>query len=208
MAEDKRGKMIKGAIVRKLIIHGSILMALLYLPLDVRGAAQSKPKVERNLPIVIVADKLEAYSERRMVVFSGNTVATQGLRTIKSDQLTLFYKEEQKSTVPKDKEKEKPKDKDKEEGYDAAGSLERAEAKGNVKISEGERIITGDEAIFEQDAQKITMTGNAVMKEGANVIKGDKIVVFLNENRGVVESVGTNRVTATVYPDEKKEKKP
>jgi lipopolysaccharide export system protein LptA len=208
MAEDKRGKMIKGAIVRKLIIHGSILMALLYLPLDVRGAAQSKPKVERNLPIVIVADKLEAYSERRMVVFSGNTVATQGLRTIKSDQLTLFYKEEQKSTVPKDKEKEKPKDKDKEEGYDVAGSLERAEAKGNVKISEGERIITGDEAIFEQDAQKITMTGNAVMKEGANVIKGDKIVVFLNENRGVVESVGTNRVTATVYPDEKKEKKP
>ncbi len=66
--------------------------------------------------------------------------------------------------------------------------MERVEATGHVTITEGERIVTGEAAVFDQDAQKITMTGDAVMREGANVIRGDRIVVFLNENRGVVES--------------------
>ena len=66
--------------------------------------------------------------------------------------------------------------------------MERVEANGHVTITEGERIVTGEEAVFDQDARKITMTGDAVMREGANIIRGDRIVVFLDENRGVVES--------------------
>ena len=81
------------------------------------------------------------------------------------------------------------------------------EAKGHVTITEGERIVTGEEAVFEQDAQKITMTGGAVMREGANIVRGDRIVVFLDENRGVVESAENRRVTATIYPGEQQEKK-
>ena len=54
------------------------------------------------------------------------------------------------------------------------------------------------------------MTGGAVMREGASVIRGDRIVVFLDENRGVVESTekGQGRVTATIYPGDHREKKP
>ena len=81
------------------------------------------------------------------------------------------------------------------------GDLERVEANGHVTITEGERIVTGEMAVFEQEAQKITMTGDAVMREGTNVIRGDRIVVFLNENRGVVESAENKRVTATIYPE-------
>ena len=81
------------------------------------------------------------------------------------------------------------------------------EAKGHVTITEGERVVTGDEAVFEQDIQKITMTGDAVLREGANIVRGDRIVVFLDENRGVVESVENRRVTATIYPGETQEKK-
>jgi len=44
------------------------------------------------------------------------------------------------------------------------------------------------------------------MKEGNNIIKGDRIIFFLKENRGVVESSSTKRVTATIYPEEKKMK--
>ena len=51
------------------------------------------------------------------------------------------------------------------------------------------------------------MTGNAVMREGANIIRGDKVVVFLDENRGVVEGTASKRVTATIYPEEQKDKK-
>jgi lipopolysaccharide export system protein LptA len=178
-----------------LIIGLGFLFAGLGQSIDVHGQTKPKPKVERDQPIEIVSDRLEAYNEKRMVIFSGNAVATQGGRTIRADVLTLYYKEGKQPAAPPSGESEGP------------GELERVEAKGHVTISEGDRIVTGDEGVFEQDAQKITMTGNAVMREGANIIRGDRIFVFLNENRGVVEGTANKRVTATIYPDETKDKK-
>jgi len=172
-----------------------ILIAVPGQPVDVVGQTKAKPKIERDQPIHIVSDRLDAYNEKRMVVFTGNAMATQGGRTIRSDVLTLYYKEEKKSAAPLTGEAGGP------------GDVERVEAKGHVTISEGDRIVTGDNAVYEQDAQKITMTGNAVMREGANIIRGDKILVFLDENRGVVEGTANSRVTATIYPGDQKEKK-
>jgi lipopolysaccharide export system protein LptA len=185
---------MSGRALRIIICMGVLIVAL-WQPGNVRGEAKQKPRVERDQPIQIVSDRLDAYQEKRMVVFSGNAVATQGARTIRSDCLTLYYKEIRKTAG-------QPAVEDK-----GTGNLERVEAKGHVTITEGDRIVTGDEAVFEQDAQKITMTGGAVMREGKNIIRGDRIVVFLNENRGIVESAENSRVTATIYPDEKQEKK-
>jgi lipopolysaccharide export system protein LptA len=172
-----------------------LLMAVPGHSADVGSQTKAKPKVDRDQPIHIVSDRLDAYNEKRMVVFSGNAMATQGGRTIRSDVLTLYYKEEKKSAAPSTGEAGGP------------GDVERVEAKGHVTISEGDRIVTGDNAVFEQDAQKITMTGNAVMREGANIIRGDRIIVLLDENRGVVEGTQNSRVTATIYTTDQKEKK-
>jgi lipopolysaccharide export system protein LptA len=178
-----------------LITGLGVLVAALGQPINVHSQAKQKPKVERDQPIQIVSDRLDAYNEKRMVVFSGNAVATQGERTIRADVLTLYYKEGKKPAAPSNAESEGP------------GELERVEAKGHVTISEGDRIVTGEEGIYEQDTQKITMTGNAILREGANIIRGDKVVVFLNENRGMVEGTGNKRVSATIYPEEQKDKK-
>jgi lipopolysaccharide export system protein LptA len=159
-------------------------------------SGESKQKhADRDQPIHIVSDRLDAYSEKRMVVFSGSAVATQGARTIRSDRLTLYYKEDKKPAGRSTGE------------ADGMGNVERVEATGHVTITEGERVVTGESAVFDQDARKITMTGGAVMREGANVIRGDRIIVFLDENRGVVESTESGRVTATIYPGEQQEKK-
>ena len=178
-----------------LLICLGVLIAPFCQPFAVSGESKPKPKIERDQPINIVSDRLEAYSEKRMVVFSGNAVATQGARTIRSDRLTLFYKEDK---MPAGRAAG-------EEG--GMGNLERVEATGHVTITEGERIVTGKEAVFDQATRKITMTGGAVMREGASVIRGDRIVVFLDENRGVVESSESGRVTATIYPGDQQEKK-
>nr|MCU0582908.1 hypothetical protein [Syntrophales bacterium] len=45
-----------------------------------------------NKPIEIVSDRLDAYREKDLVEFSGNVVATQGDRVIKSDSLVLYFK--------------------------------------------------------------------------------------------------------------------
>ncbi len=130
------------------------------------------------------------------VAFSGNAVATQGDRVIKSDRLLLYYKKDQK-------EPEKRVSKD----AGNTGDLEKIEAKGHVIVTQGERIVTGDDAVYYQDTQQIIMTGNPIMREKGNIIQGDRIVVYLNEDRGVVESTAKNRVKATIYPADRKEKK-
>lgn len=177
------------------ILFLGVMMAFLSPAVGVSGEPkQPQPaRIDKSQPIQIVSDRLEAFNEKKMVVFSGNAVATQGARTIRADRLTLYYKENKPGRAAVADE--------------GMGNLEKVEARGHVTVTEGERVVTGDEAIFDQDVQKITMTGSAVLREGANIVRGDRIVVFLNENRGVVESVENRRVTATIYPGETGEKK-
>ena len=155
-----------------------------------------KNLVDRNTPIQITSDRMDAYNDKGMVVFDGNAIATQGDRTIRSETITLFYKKKAESG----------------EKGDAAdirknSDLDRIEGKGKVRVTQGERVATGNEAVYLQDAQKIIIKGNAVLSEGKNVIRGEQVVVFLNENRGEVINPG-GRVSATIFPSEKKEKKP
>ena len=174
-----------------------ILLVLILVPFWNVNAKEPTTKkksgVDKRQPIQIVSDRLDAYHEKKLVVFSGNAVATQGDRTIKSDQLLFYYRKE-----PGQQEKKASKN------TGDMGELEKIEAKGNVSVTEGEKIVTGDDAVFFQDTQKIVMTGHAVMREGRNVIRGDKIVVFLDEDRGIVESNENKRVKAIIYPEDKK----
>ena len=161
--------------------------------LDAKDSIDKKAKLDKNQPIQIVSDRLDAFNDKKLVIFSGNAIAIQGDKTIKSDRILLHYRKniaDNKNVGQKE--------------IGEAGDLEKIEAKGSVTITQGERVVTGDEAVFFQVAQKIIMTGNAVMREGQNVIRGDKIIVFLNEDRGVVESDENKRVKATIYPDERK----
>ncbi len=89
-------KRVMPARMLTIIVCLGVLIAALWQSSAVSGESKQKPKVERDQPIQIVSDRLDAYSEKRMVVFSGNAVATQGARTIRSDRLTLYYKEDKK----------------------------------------------------------------------------------------------------------------
>ena len=141
-------------------------------------------------PIQITSDRLDAYDDKGIVLFSGNVVAVQGDTVINADKLYLYY--------------------DKKEGAGDSlagittnsGKIKKIELKDNVTIKKEGKIVTGDRAIFYNVEQKIIMTGNAVMRDGDNVIKGDRITVFLEENRGIVDGSSGKRVTATIYPED------
>lgn len=177
-----------------------ISLIMVFFTVSYLGAKEAdtkrKIKIDKDQPIQIVSDRLDAYNEKKLVVFSGNAVATQGDKIIKADRIFLYYKKD-----PQVPEKAGAQD------IGSAGDLEKIEAKGHVTITQGARVVTGDDAIFYQDTQQIVMLGNAVMREGRNVINGDRIVVFLDEDRGVVESVEKGRVKATIYPEDNKDKK-
>jgi lipopolysaccharide export system protein LptA len=144
-------------------------------------------------PMEITSNRMEAFNEKKLVVFSGNATATQGSNVLKADQLLLYYKKD-----PAKKEKIGSIE------TERTGDLEKIEAKGNVSLTQGKRVATGDEAIYYRESNKIILTGNAVLSEDKNSIKGDRVIVFLNENRGVVESSTQKQVKAIIYPQDRK----
>jgi lipopolysaccharide export system protein LptA len=158
--------------------------------------SQKMNKLNSKEPIEIVSDRMDAYNEKKLVIFSGNAVATQGDKVMKSESLLLYYKKE---TGKKDKVGAKE--------IEGTGDLEKIEAKGHVVMTQKNRIAMGDEAVYLQDSGQIIMTGNASLREGKNLITGDKVIVYVDEDRGVVESDPKKRVKAVIYPQEKTEKK-
>jgi len=54
-------------------------------------------------------------------------------------------------------------------------------------------------AEFDQAKQTVVLSDDAVVHDGSNEVSGDRIVVYLNENRSVVEG-GSGRVRAVLFP--------
>lgn len=184
-------------IDRKTYLFFVLFVALLPASLYAQDRSIVKEDIiKKNEPIEIVSDRMEAFNEKKMVVFSGNAIAKQGNTILKSDKLLLYYK---KDPAKKDKIGTKE--------IEGTGDLEKIEAKGKVSLTQGEKIATGGKAIYFQDSGQVIMTGNPVLREGKNVVKGDRVIVFLNENRGIVESNTKKQVKAIIYPQEKKEQK-
>src|SRR5205807_176813 len=54
-------------------------------------------------------------------------------------------------------------------------------------------------AVFDQTQRTLVLTENPLLHEGPNEVAGDRVIVFLDENRSVVEG-GRKRVKAVLYP--------
>ena len=155
-----------------------------------------KNKLNQNQPIELASDKMEAFQETRLVVFSGNAVATQGEIKMKSDRLSIYYK---KSNEKKEQIGQKE--------VDGMGDLDRIEATGSVIITQKDMMATGKEAVYYHDSGQFVLTGNPVLHQGTNVVKGCRVIFYSNESKGRVEPCAeenSGRVTATIQPQKKK----
>jgi len=149
------------------------------------GGAEKKSE---NPPIHIQSDTMEAFSQQKLVIFSGHAIAVRGEVVLKGDRILVYYKSAENS---KDKE----------------GEVDRIEVQGNVIVTQGERTAQGKHAVYRQGIGEITLTGDATLREGRNVVKGDKVTWNLEGKRGVVEGEEGRRVTATIFPKEEESKK-
>jgi lipopolysaccharide export system protein LptA len=156
-------------------------------------AGNNLPVSQSDEPIEIVSDRMEAFNDKNLVVFSGNAAVTQGNSVLKADKLLLYYKDKNDKTDNKITAE-----------MNRTGNLEKIEAKGNVCLTQDQRVATGDEAIYYRESNKIILTGNAVLNEGKNSIKGDSVTVFLNENKGTVEGSTQKQIKAIIYPQDRK----
>ena len=144
----------------------------------------------RKEPIIVTSDTLEYDYKANVVVYRGTVLAAQGPVKLRSDTLTVTLAAAANG--------------DPTRATEGAGKptqrLQQIVAVGNVRIDHGARWATGGRAVFDQGQRTLVLTENPVMHEASNEVAGDRVVVFLDENRSIVEG-GRKRVKAVLYPN-------
>jgi lipopolysaccharide export system protein LptA len=187
-------------------------VALLAAALATPGAAEPAPPaapvpalalpgVRRDQPITVTARTLEFDYKQNVVVYRGDVQAVQGDVHLKSDTLTIRL-------ASVDEKGGEAGDSDPQPAGDTTTlggrvQLRQVEATGNVRIDQGERWATGGRAVYDEERRVLTLSEDPVLHDGPNQIAGDRVIVFLDENRSVVEG-GDKRVKAVLFPERDK----
>ncbi len=127
-------------------------------------------------PVRINADTMEFDYKTKILTYRGDVTVTQADLTLRASTLTVTL----------DSEK--------------AERAREVVAEGNVQIVDGKRKASGGRAVFDQAARTVTLSQQAHLQDGPNEIDGEKVVVYLDEQRSVVEG-GRERVRAVLYPE-------
>lgn len=156
-------------------------------------------------PININSDSLELDYKGSVLTYAGNVKVTQGDVTLTSDKLTITYDRQAVQRSPAPQASPDPQASPAARRAGTAGTdankIKEVVAEGHVRIVRGDRIAEGRRAVFDQAQQTIVLSDNAVLHEGLNKVAGDRIVVYLREERSVVESGNNSRVSAVFYPN-------
>jgi len=144
------------------------------------------PGQDKSAPIEIVADSLVVRQAERLAVFSGNVDATQGERSLRADELKVFYGEEQ---------------------LGGGQGIRRIEAIGRVVVAEPGQTAQGDRGVYDPEAGKIRLDGNVVLTRGDNVVRGGQLEMDLATGTAVVRAAKPGgapgeRVRALFVPQE------
>ncbi|GAA0248442.1 Lipopolysaccharide export system protein LptA [Methylorubrum aminovorans] len=159
-------------------------------------------------PIKIDADRLDVFDKENKAIFAGNVVAVQGESTIRCSAMTVHYKRD------KDKDPNKAATKTEAEAAEDAkakaamggSGIRKVECAGPVTVAQKDQVATGDNAVFDQEAKRIVLTGNVVLSQCQNVTRGSRLVYDMATGRANMDPVAGGRVSAMFVPGEGGEK--
>jgi lipopolysaccharide export system protein LptA len=174
-------------------IFSLFIIAGLTLPFTAAGAVSDSSK-----PINIEADRMVSNEADSSVVFIGSVDAKQGDLVIRSDEMTVYYVQEKSGAGKKN-----------------SSQVEKLICKGNVEISQGNWLGTGNRMDYYAQDRKVILSGDAKGWQGQNMVSGKSITYYLDEGRSVVEGPATadgksgaakdagktGRVKAVIHPE-------
>ncbi len=176
-----------------------------------KSAATPKSGNQEELPLNITADRLEVDQNQQVATFINKVVARYKDIILYADKLKIFYQSKKQPAGSESSPAASPaKSKTAPPGnqnspMDAVGieKISRIEAEGKVRMVEGDRIATGDKAIYYTQEDKIVLLGHPQLWRGENSLTGHEIIFYVKENRAVVEGEINKRVEAVIYPSQK-----
>lgn len=141
---------------------------------------------ESTEPIHIEADRMVSQEQDNSVVFIGNVDAKQGEIMIRSDEMTVYYTQD-----------------DKKKGNQKGSQVEKLICKNNVEITQGDWLGTGNRMDYFAKERKVVLTGDARAWQGQNMVSGKTIIYYLNDKRSIVEQdeEKNERVKAVIHPE-------
>ncbi|NPA48746.1 MAG: lipopolysaccharide transport periplasmic protein LptA [Thermodesulfobacteria bacterium] len=129
-------------------------------------------------PITIKSDRMEVLQNQKIVVFSGNVVAKKANLTIYADRLLVYY-----------------------DAKDGKREVKKLVAIGHVKIHKDDWIARAGKAVYFKPQEKIVLEDDPQVWQGDNTVKGARIILYLNEDRYVVESKPNKKAEAVIFTD-------
>ena len=148
--------------------------------------AGTESAIAEDQPILIEADQLVSYNEKKFAEFIGNVKASQADFVITSDRLRIYYQGELLET-------EGTRDQSEE-------LLRKIVASGNVKIKSSQYSAVSETVEYDTQSMTITMTGDgSKVISGKNSITGSKIILYRKDGRVKVIGSKKQRVEALFY---------
>jgi len=144
--------------------------------------ATPRAKEDRTQPVTVDSDKMERFGKESLVIFTGNVVARQNSSVQYADRMEVYLDEK-------------------------GDRILRTVSTGNVRIITRDcRTGTARRAEYFELDQRVVLSGNARVWQEDNVVSGESVVIYLSQDRSVVQGGGQERVKAIFYPrDDKKD---
>src|ERR671924_1489910 len=141
---------------------------------ETKKAGMSAFELNKKDPIYITADWMEVDKKKNTITYKGRVVTVQADMTMRSETLTAYYDPEMKK-------------------------MKQIIAEGKVNATQGNRVATGQKAVFDDQAKTVTLTGSPMMRQGNSQVSGVKIVYFIEQDKSVVEGDDKIPVRATIF---------
>ena len=179
------------------VLLGSLALTLAASaqPAQQSGGAMQGFQMNRDQPVKIESSTLEVRDKSRQATFMGDVKLTQGETVLQCKTLVIFYEETAAPSASKKGGATAQKS-----GGPGGQQIKRAEAKGDVLVTQKDQTARGDNGVFDVKTNSVTLTGNVVVTQGTNVLRGDRMVVDLNTGVSRVESDKAKRVEGLFNP--------
>jgi lipopolysaccharide export system protein LptA len=139
-----------------------------------QGGAVQGLSMNRDQPVKIESSLLEVRDKQRQATFSGGVTLTQGETVLKCKTLVVFYEDTAMAPAKKGAPAQGA-----PQAQKSGQQIKRAEAKGDVYVTQKDQTASGDNAVYDLKANTIVMTGNVVLTQGPQVLRGGKMIVEL-----------------------------
>ena len=133
------------------------------------GVSLEQSQSDPDAPLEVTSDALSVDRETGNAIFTGNVFAKQGSLTLSADKVEVLYDEED-GTIPQDDD-----------------GVREIIATGSVIFVNGPDVAEGEYAVYNPREDSIVMTGNVLLTQGRTIISGDRLVADLETGQGNME---------------------